>query len=182
MRILQVIWGAINTGYAAFFAVAVAVFVALAKLLPLDNLIVLLNGAFIGTMIAVSVAYGRLYYDAYRDNTRFGRTMPDDVRRMVLSLLGGWLAYGIVVGSSFYVRAADEAHTSMIATALSRYIAVLAAIGQVTAPSFGERVFATHDSRVLWIAVSAGVVSAAVSIYLQQVQALATYGGALWFG
>jgi len=182
MKVLQTVWDVLNTGYAAFFAVAAAVFIALVKFLPLDSLIVLLNGAFIGTMLAITVAYGRLFYDAMADKVRFGREMTDDVRQMVISFLACWLAYGIIVGSSFYVRAADEPVTSMLATAVSRYIAILAAVGQITAPDYGVSVFYGRDRKFLWLALGFGVLAGITAVVMQEQQTLAEGVTTEWHG
>lgn len=130
--------------------------------LPVDDVIIILNGLFFGTAAAILVAYGQLLWNAV-----LGVRPYDRVRQMTLGFFLCWVAYGLVVASSFYFRASGVDVNSSYLTAASRYAAVVAAVLQVTAPDFGLGIFHGRDRKVLYTGVGVGLAVAVLSIYAQ---------------
>lgn len=148
--------------------IALAVFVALVHWVPLDTLIMFLNGAFFGTAAAILVAYGRLLWNAI-----LGVRPYDRVRQMTLGFFLCWVAYGLGVAISFYYRSTGTDINSSMLTAASRYVAVIAAVLQVTAPDFGLGIFHGRDRRVLYTGLAAGLITAFVTVLFQTEQVFA---------
>lgn len=147
---------------------AVTFFLVLAFFVPVDRLIVTLNGAFFGASTAIMMAYGRLMWNAI-----LGVRPYDRVRQMTLGFFLCWVAYGLSVSVSFYYRASGIDVPSVLVTAASRYVAVIAAILQVTAPDFGLGIFHGRDRRVLYTGLLVGTVVALVAIVTQTEELLA---------
>lgn len=141
----------------------VALFVVLLYSTPLDNLIVALNGVFAGTMAAILVAYFTLLRKAI-----LGVHPYDRVRQMTLGFFLCWLAYCVVVLASIYTRASGLDANSTVMTAGSRYLAIIAAVLQVTAPDFGLGLFHGRDRKILTAGVLSGLAVAAIAILAQE--------------
>jgi hypothetical protein len=163
----------IGNDYVAALAAATAIFVALVKFIPLDVLIMYLNGVFVGTMFSISIAYGGIFFDAFWNRKRNGDLLMPDVRQFTVWYLATWVAYGLTAGSSIYINASDYDPTTLTTVALSRYVAILAAIGQVTAPDYGRAMFYGRDRKVLWLGLVLGVLAAFFVVQLQENKALA---------
>lgn len=147
---------------------AVALFACLVWLVPMDPLIVTLNGIFAGTMAAIAVAYWRLLWNAV-----LGVQPYDRVRQMSLGFALCWFAYLLGVTISIYFRTAGYDVNSSILTAASRYVAIFAAILQVTAPDFGLGLFHGRERKTLWGGVIVGFAVALVMILAQGQEVLA---------
>lgn len=152
---------AINRVLVGSFLLVLVFFVVVATL-PLDDVIIVLNGLFFGTAAAILVAYGRLLWNAI-----LGIRPYDRVRQMTLGFFLCWVAYGLVVAASFYLRASGTDVNSTYLTAASRYAAVVAAVLQVTAPDFGLGIFHGRDRKVLYTSVAIGLAVAVASVYAQ---------------
>lgn len=139
--------------------------------IPLPVLVVILNGVFIGTMVGVLVAFGPLIWQAV-----LGRGPYDRVRQMTLGMAACWAAYICTVLISIYVRAAGGDPTAFLLVAAGRYIAILAAILQVTAPNFGAGLFHGRERRILFLGVALGLLSAVALIFMQDHQSLSEEG------
>ncbi len=144
-----------------------AAFTTLAVGLDPGTLIITLNSLFVGTMISITVSYGGVLFPAM-----FGVKPYDDVRQMAIGIMLSWSAYGMVVISSVYVRAADLPTTSLLWSALGRWIAINSAIIQITAPDFGQGFFYGRDRKLLWGGLLAGSIFAIGAYFLQTEQAL----------
>lgn len=142
-------------------------FVGLASIVPVDLLIVLLNGIFMGCVAAIAVAYWPLVMNAV-----LGVRPYDRVRQMTLGFALCWSAYIISVMLSVYLRSSDAMFTSSMFTAVSRYVAVIAAVLQVTAPDFGLGLFHGRDRKVLYTGVSVGLAVAVFIVLAQQMSIL----------
>jgi hypothetical protein len=149
---------------AALFALA---FCGLISFFPLEALIITLNGIFAGTMAAVLVAYFSLLKNAI-----LGVQPYDRVRQMTLGFFFCWTAYCLSVAASIYVRAAGVDVHPTVMTAASRYVAIIAAILQVTAPDFGLGLFHGRDRKILAGGAATGLVVALFAIYAQQMSIL----------
>jgi hypothetical protein len=145
-----------------------AVFFALASVMPTDTLIVVLNGVYIGAMFGIAVCFGGMILDAMT-----GKEEYDDVSQMVTSMFGTWVALSIAFGVSAYLRAADMSSSSLLASAFARYVGILSAVGQITAPTLGERFFAGRDRKVLWASLFVGLGTAVAVTAAQTYEVLA---------
>lgn len=152
-----------------YVLLSAAMFYVLVNGLEPDTLIMTLNALFVGTMISISVTYGSILVPAI-----FGIRPYDDVRVLAIGIFGGWLAYGIVVLSSVYVRAVDLPTTSLLISAFGRWVAINSAIIQIVAPDFNQdRSFMFgRDRKLLILGLCAGVVVALVTYMIQAEEAL----------
>lgn len=69
--------------------------------------------------------------------------------------------------SSIYARAEGALLTAPTLTAAVRYLFILAAILQITAPYFGLGLFHGSDRKTLWLGFVLGLIAAVSSIYFQ---------------
>ena len=150
---------------------AIALFVALSATTPLSEMIILFNGIFAGTMAAVTVAYWRLLLNAV-----IGIRPYDRVRQMTLGFALCWLAYVLGAAASIYFRSSGIDVNSSPLTAASRYVAIIAAVLQVTAPDFGLGLFHGRDRKVLVTGVTVGMIVAVFVVFAQNNQVLAEKG------
>lgn len=128
-----------------------------------DRTIVMLNGLFAGSMVAIVVAYHRLIWFAL-----LGRGEYDRVRQMTLGFAACWAAVCVGVANSIWLRAQGGYIPTSELTAVARYLAIIAAMLQVTAPDFGLGLFHGRDRRVLWTGATLGLLAAALTITFQE--------------
>lgn len=147
---------------------AFTLFALLAFLLPLKTLIVLLNGVFVGAAVSVLVAYRKLFW-----NSILGVLPYDRVRQMALGFALCWTAYVISVLASIYVRSTGGDPASLMIVAAGRYIAIIAAVLQITAPDFGLGLFHGRDRKMLFLSLGLGLFTAVVAIVVQVSEVLA---------
>lgn len=147
---------------------AAALFALLLAATPLPRFIIVLNGIFAGAMAAVTVAYWRLMWNAV-----LGIRPYDRVRQMTLGFALGWAAYGLSVMVSVYLRSAGAEINTSVLTAASRYVAIIAAMLQVTAPDFGLGLFHGRDRKVLFTSIAVGLAVAVVIMLVQTKTVLA---------
>lgn len=162
----------------AFIALNLAIFVAFLYFVRLDTVITILNGVFFGTTFGLVVAYGGMFYQAFFNRARYGVQMQPKVKRFALSILASWVAYGIVVYSSVKLRSTDVPVNTMVDTAVSRWLIILAAVGQVLAADTGENILYGRDRKALWAGFFVGLLFAAFAVYVQENKTFA--GGFLW--
>lgn len=153
---------------AAFLAVMLAVFVVLVNLMNLNTVITILNGVFAGTMFGLIVAYGSMFWQAFFNQRRYGVQMEPSTKRFALSVLASWIAYAIVAYTSIKIRATDGQLNVMLETAISRFLVIIAAVGQITSADAGEDAFYGRDRKALWLGVAVGLVVAAFTVYVQE--------------
>ena len=157
-------------GLSIFFGAATmvaALYGVLRFILGPNDLIILLNGLFAGAMTAVVVAYGPLIAYAI-----VGKHPYDRVWQMTLGFAILWAAVCVGVANSVWLRAmTDYTPPPSDLTPIARYLAIVAACVQVTAPDFGLGIFHGRDRKVLWSAVSLGLLVAVGVIVLQQANA-----------
>lgn len=146
------------------FLAAVVFLLVLINMFEAETLIYIMNSTFAGAMVAILVAYWRLVWNALA-----GIRPYDRVRQMTLGFVLCWVAYCISVFTSIYFRSADlsGAATTSIWTVMGRYIAIFAAVLQVTAPDFGLGIFHGRDRKTLWTGLTAGVVFG-IAVYFMQ--------------
>jgi len=152
-----------------YLLISAALFYVLFQALAPDTLIMTLNALFIGTMVSISVSYGAILVPAI-----IGIKPYDDVRVLAIGIFGGWLAYGIVVIGSIYVRSADLPTSTLAIAAFGRWVAINSAIIQIVAPDFNSSrsFFEGRDRKLLILGLAAGVVFAIATYMLQAQQAL----------
>lgn len=140
-----------------------SLFFALRIIFPPVELIIFLNGIFAGSIVAILVAYYKLIWYALLGIGEYNR-----VRQMTIGFVVCWCAICVGASNSIYLRSmgADIPMTDL--TAAARYLSIIAAMLQVTAPDFGLGLFHGRDRRVLWASVTIGLLVAIVTITLQQ--------------
>jgi hypothetical protein len=130
-----------------------------------NELIVLLNGLLVGSLVSIAVAYRTLLWEAIAGDienyTRY--------KQMTLSIFLQWLVIVIGVSSSIYIRAIDLPTTAFTLVAFARYLAIIAAILQVTSPDLGHGAFFGRDRKVLALSFGIGASVALFLIYVQGV-------------
>ena len=137
-------------------------FILLSITVPLDHLIMLLNAVLSGTLMAIVVAYGPLLW-----NSLLGLKTYDRVRQMTFGFALCWMAYAIHTGFSIYLRSSGFEVNSSYLTAAGRYIAIIAAMLQVTAPDFGLGLFHGRSRNTLLTGVFAGAMTATIVMLFQ---------------
>lgn len=137
-------------------------FLLLTYVMPMGLLISILNGVFAGTMVALAVAYWKLLWNAV-----LGIHPYDRVRQMTLGFAVCWMAYGIGVLVSVYLKASGFDTRASTMVAFSRYVAVIAAVLQVTAPDFGLGLFHGRDRKTLWTGIVLGLIVASFITLMQ---------------
>lgn len=142
-------------------------FSVLALTIPLDSLIVMLNGLFVGAVAALLVAFGPLIWTLFG-----GKEAPSRAQELALGFFALWIAYLLTAYVSVWTRSIGEAAANpSYMSALSRYIAVYAAVRQVTAPDYGLGFIYGRDRKILIAAMGIGLV-VAVALWIVQDQAL----------
>lgn len=138
--------------------------------LPIERLLVLLNGVLAGCMAAILVAYGRLMWNTVVTgyDERYDR-----VRQMTLGFFLCWMTVGTSLLASIYVRASDLPVPTLTIVCIGRFLAITAAVLQVTAPDFGLGIFHGRDRKVLSASVGIGLLVAILVIYGQEATVLA---------
>lgn len=147
-------------GLASAFAVAQIV-------LGLALLIVALNALFFGSVVAIGATFAVSIWV-----TVTGRTGYDRAGQMTLGMAMCWLAAVLIVGSSAWVRIVDNptsptAQSTYEIVAISRYVLIIAAILQVTAPDVGRELFADRNRLALGAGALLGIVVAVALTVLQ---------------
>lgn len=154
----------ITSHVVGFIAVSAAIFAIAMWTLSVGRFITILNGLFVGTSVAVGLAYWRLFVDAM-----FGdKTGPyKRVRQMTWGFFILWLAVFFGASGSIYTKIMDMPTQTTVVLALSRYFAITAAVVQVTAPDYGQDIFHGRDRKVLAGSAALGLAVAIILIYLQ---------------
>lgn len=142
-------------------------FAVLASTFTLDSLIVMLNGLFVGSIVSLLVAFGPLIWSLFR-----GKQQATRAQELALGFFALWIAYILTAYVSVWTRSIGEATANpSYMSALSRYIAVYAAVRQVTAPDYGLGFIYGRDRKILLIAMGLGLL-VAVGLWIVQDQAL----------
>lgn len=144
------------------------VFALMSAVLSLNTMIVTLNGLFVGAIVSLSVAFGPLIWSLFRGK-------ESDYRRaqeLALGFFALWVAYVLAAYVSVWTRSIGEATSNpSYMSALSRYIAVYAAIRQVTAPDYGLGFIYGRDRKILALSLVLGAFTA-IALWIIQDQAL----------
>jgi hypothetical protein len=143
------------------FALTVLFFVLVA-LTPINLLIAVLNGIFIGAVTTIVFTYGHIFWDSILRSAPYDR-----VRQMTVGFAACWLAYTLNVAVSIGYHTLESDVNPSVALAASRYIAILAAVLQVTAPDFGLGILHSRSRRTLTSGLFIGVLVAVWIISFQ---------------
>ena len=144
-----------------FAILAIAGFVGLYIFMDLGTLVALLNGVFIGTVAAVCVTYRRLLWHSLT-----GAKQYDRVEQMTLGLLLCWISYCVAAARTVQFHSAEVTHNAAL-LAVSRYVAIIAAVLQVTALDFGVGSPHSYSRNAAWAGLAVGVAVSAVVMWLQ---------------
>jgi hypothetical protein len=139
-----------------------ALFCGLVGYSDLETLIIVLNGVFSGCMVAIVVAYHRLIIGAALGIGEYNR-----VRQMTMGFAAIWIAVCLSTASSIYARSEGAALTAPIMTAGVRFLYILAATLQITAPDFGLGLFHGRDRKTLWLGFVLGMITAVCTVVFQ---------------
>jgi len=143
-------------------AVALLIFYVLLNTFTPSNLIILLNGLLAGSMVSILIAYHELIWAAIVGNGAYNR-----IRQMTIGFFLCWLAISITLATSIYIRYSNAPSPAFVSIAFARYLAIIAAILQVTAPDFGLGFFHGRDRKILPVSVGIGFISAIIVMVLQ---------------
>jgi|WetSurMetagenome_2_1015567.scaffolds.fasta_scaffold542253_2 hypothetical protein len=139
-----------------------ALYAILQIVLGLDDFIILLNGAFVGAGITYIIAFSDILRDAVT-----GKGPYDRVRQMALGMIIVWCALVVGIIASVYGRASGRYMSYSELTPMSRYLAIVGGIVQITAPDIGQGLFYGRDRRLLIFALGVGIIVALVLILVQ---------------
>jgi hypothetical protein len=146
-----------------FGALALAtLFFGLIGYADLEGLIIVLNGVFAGSMVAICVAYHQLIIGAALGVGEYNR-----VRQMTIGFAVMWTVICLSAVGSIYARSKGAELTAPLLTALIRYLAIIGAVMQITAPDFGLGPFHGRDRKTLWTGFMLGLATAAATIWFQ---------------
>lgn len=152
----------------AFLAFYVTAFAFMYATIPVNNLIVLLNGLLYGALVALAFIHAPIAWRALSRRLQFF-----DVGQFTLSLFMLWFTIYLAVSTSVYINSSDETFMSpLFGTALGRWTGVCAAVLQAYAPDPGLGLFRGRDRRVAISGMLIGVLVSAVVVYLQEANAL----------
>lgn len=141
---------------------AAAIYAILFWTVPPAPLIIIFNGIFVGVMVSLSIAYFNLIKYSILNTYDFDRS-----NQFALGVAIAWLVIVIGIFNSVYVRSSESSVAGSDLTALIRYLAIFAAVVQVTALDFGQNIFYGRDRRLLLIGGIAGLIVAILVIYFQ---------------
>lgn len=144
-----------------------ALFYAGLVVVGLNTFIAVLNGAFIGALLAIAVTYSRVVR-----SWLFGDAPSDSVSMFGLFFVLTWAIVGMFVINGIYIRSADLPYTSLLTTAIGRYALIVCVWGMIAALDYGQGWLYGRDRKLLYAGIGVGVGAALVLIYAQQYQVL----------
>jgi hypothetical protein len=148
--------------------VMVAMFALSSVYINADTLVVILNGVFVGSIVAFLFVLRTLTWATFR-----GKIKYPDVSMFTLGLL--LVLFGICSGvaTSIYIKASDLAVPVFTLTALARYSVICGIMTMAYAPGAGGGFLEGSDRKVVLLSVASGIVAALVTIYVQSFAVLA---------
>lgn len=141
----------------------VAVFIALRAVIEPGLLMSILNGVFAGAVVTIVAAYYRLIVAALRIDGEHDR-----VGQMTLGLFLLWMSVVVGVVVSIYARSTEYYTATYTASAVSRYIAIIAAFMQMRSLDYGFALLHGRDKKMLWTSIVLGAAVGVTAIVLQQ--------------
>lgn len=153
---------------AGFLLVFVGVFLALRSFMRPEDMIVILNGLFFGSVVALAVIMRKLGWNAFMGRLKYG-----DATVFTLGLCLVLAAVVMGVSSSVWLRATGVNVPSLTLTAFARYTVSVGFIVISYAPDFGLGLFDSRDRRLVLISVGVGIAVAASVILAQTYEVLA---------
>lgn len=129
-------------------------------------LITILNGAFIGVLIAVGVAYREILWAAVSNRAEY-----DGPRQFALGVAFLWA--GMILSRFYSVLYRSQVDLGWLQSSpmipISITFAIIGGILQISAPDFGTGLFATRDRKRLWFSCTIGALVGFVVIMFQWV-------------
>jgi hypothetical protein len=144
------------------------IYLFLFSIFSLDALIIILNGLFFGSVTAIIFAFGKILVNSIK-----GVTPYDRVEQMTIGFFLAWFALILLMVASVYLHASGQSYKATFLAASGRYVAIVAAWVQLTAPDFGLGIFHGRDRKILYSSVLIGGIISLVFIYIQNFQILA---------
>lgn len=129
-----------------------------------NDLIVLLNGLLVGSLVSVAFAFSRLMFYAVFDGDQYTRS-----RQYAIGVMLCWVVIAIGTSVSIYVNAINLPVPVFLAVAFARFLAIIAAILQVTSPDFGLGVMYGRDRKMMYLSMVIGAAVAFAAIVAQGV-------------
>lgn len=151
-----------NSKIQRYIAGLSAVFVTGWATLEPGVLMNVLNGVFMGTIVATIAAYYRLIVNAIRGEYEYDR-----VQQMTFGLFILWLSVGVTVGVSIYARSTEYYTVTYTAAAVSRYMAIIAAVMQMRSLDYSYALLHGRDKNLLWFSIILGIIVMIAVIILQ---------------
>lgn len=152
-----------KAGFGLFLAAYAGLFALFRALLSASELIIVLNGLFIGAIASLVVAFSPLTFSAVA-----GRLKYADVAQMTLGAALMWIGVTISVLVSIFLQASGALTYDLTLTALARYTVIAGALMIVYAPDFGFGVFHGRDRKVAVVAMLVGLAVAACVVCMQR--------------
>lgn len=149
------------------FVIAAVVYAILILLIPSKYLLSLFNGTFVGMSFSVSVIYYPPLRAIWKHRVRLEQ--DDDVIVYAVSTLLLWVAFIVskFVGIASNVAGREPWYFSAPYSVFATYLAILAALGQIYAPSVGQQIGVRTDKKLVVLAFVIGLIIALVTTVLQ---------------
>lgn len=149
-----------------YFVALSAILFATGHLL-FDNttFLVILNSIFIGSIVAVTITYYKLLWDTLYNFKEYTRA-----RHFALGVFLAWLAIVVLVCNSIIVRStnlSDDIPVSYLGT-IGRYLAIVAAWIQITAPDLVIGTVDAEDKKTLTLGIVVGAILMLITLFLQR--------------
>lgn len=151
----------VNRALGTLFSIGLG-YLFLFNLASMDTLIVFLNGAFVGTIAAIIVAFAPLMKNALSIGPAYSR-----VEQMALGIFVLIAAVVVLAFNSVYFRTLGTELPTTPVTALGRYLSICGMIMIITAPDYDQGLFYGRDRRLLWAALATGIVAATIIVLMQ---------------
>lgn len=141
-----------------------ALYALLVLLFPIDALIVIFNGAFIGAFVAGAIVYRKLIVDSFISSEKYDR-----VRQMTIGITLGWVARFCACGYfSFYRYLYHSSEANPFIVSFIVYLCAVACCLQVGAASYDEGVWNDNtEGQLLYLGTSVGILVAILVILWQ---------------
>lgn len=143
----------------------VALYLIAALTLAPGNLIILLNGLFVGSLVSLLIVFRTLTWNTFR-----GRVRYSDVSVFTLGLLVTLVGIVLGVAASIQNQVTDNSGSIYSLAAMGRYAVVSGFLTMAYSPDVGLGFFEGIDRKAIWLSVFSGLAVASAVIYAQAYQ------------
>lgn len=162
------------------FLMSAALYAILIATVPQNFLIPLFNGVFVGMSLSVTLIYWPIIKTAVWPKQRTSEDKfyydrdDEDVKVYAVSALLLWIAFVIMklLGVASAVAGREPWWIAAPYSLFATYLAILAALGQIAAPSLGHSVGIRTDKKLVYVALGSGLLLAIVVVIVQLLQPL----------